>query len=177
MDGMLATQSNKAAGGWMDTIVNLIPGRKQAASAAPSDEAIKRTHEYLRCTIEPAGHPHLPGNETNQIPRAETKESQTALNDMSSHHASKAAVAAVLVPFASEGRSRPAQTSQLQLTSALLQACESISKGGCIWNDKADNAQHRTGTPAGRRPRAPPSLKRLRGRQCGRCWTSAGRPC
>lgn len=49
MDGMLATPASKAAGGWMDTIVNLIPGRKQAASAAPSDDTIKRTHEYLRC--------------------------------------------------------------------------------------------------------------------------------
>ena len=48
VDGMLAAQAKQAAGGWMDTIVNLIPGRKQAASAAPSDDAIKRTHEYLR---------------------------------------------------------------------------------------------------------------------------------
>lgn len=34
---------------WMDSILSLIPGRKQAASNEPSDEAIKRTHDYLRC--------------------------------------------------------------------------------------------------------------------------------
>ena len=34
---------------WMDSILSLIPGRKQTASSEPSDEAIKRTHDYLRC--------------------------------------------------------------------------------------------------------------------------------
>ena len=34
---------------WMDSILSLIPGRKQAASNEPSDEAVKRTHDYLRC--------------------------------------------------------------------------------------------------------------------------------
>ena len=48
MDGVLAAQGKQQAAGWMDTFMNLIPGRKQAASAAPSDEAIKRTHEFLR---------------------------------------------------------------------------------------------------------------------------------
>lgn len=52
--GMLATQAKQQAGGWVETIVNLIPGRKQAASAAPSDEAIKRTHEFLRCVHGPS---------------------------------------------------------------------------------------------------------------------------
>ena len=33
---------------WMDSILSLIPGRKQAACNEPSDEAIKRTHDYLR---------------------------------------------------------------------------------------------------------------------------------
>ena len=33
----------------MDSILSLIPGRKQASSDEPSDEAIKRTHDYLRC--------------------------------------------------------------------------------------------------------------------------------
>ena len=45
---MLQSQQNKAAGGWMDTILNLIPGRKQQAANEPSEEAIKRTHEFLR---------------------------------------------------------------------------------------------------------------------------------
>jgi hypothetical protein len=36
---------------WMDSILSLIPGRKQAASSEPSDEAIKRTHDYLRCRV------------------------------------------------------------------------------------------------------------------------------
>ena len=45
---MMASQQNKAAGGWMDTILNLIPGRKQQASNEPSEESIKRTHEFLR---------------------------------------------------------------------------------------------------------------------------------
>ena len=39
-------------GGWMDTILNLIPGRRAAASAEPSEEAIKRTHDNLRCPPE-----------------------------------------------------------------------------------------------------------------------------
>ena len=33
----------------MDTILNLIPGRRAAASAEPSEEAIRRTHDNLRC--------------------------------------------------------------------------------------------------------------------------------
>ena len=50
-EGMLAAQTSKAAqaGGWMDTIMNLVPGRKQAASAGPSEEAIQAMHENLRC--------------------------------------------------------------------------------------------------------------------------------
>ena len=67
---MLQSQQNKAAGGWMETILNLIPGRKQQAANEPSEEAIKRTHEFLR--LSPAGplcrqtgllwaqHPHWP---------------------------------------------------------------------------------------------------------------------
>ena len=47
MESLMA-QQNKAAAGWMDTFLNLIPGRKQAASAEPSEESIKRTHDYLR---------------------------------------------------------------------------------------------------------------------------------
>ena len=45
---VLHSQQNKAAGGWMDTILNLIPGRKQQSSNEPSEEAIKRTHDFLR---------------------------------------------------------------------------------------------------------------------------------
>lgn len=45
---MLQSQQAKAAGGWMDTILNLIPGRKQQSADEPNEEAIKRTHEYLR---------------------------------------------------------------------------------------------------------------------------------
>ena len=52
-EGMLAAQSSKAAqaGGWMDTIMNLVPGRKQAAAAGPSEDAIQSMHENLRCAI------------------------------------------------------------------------------------------------------------------------------
>lgn len=32
----------------MDTILNLIPGRKQKATDEPNEDAIKRTHDYLR---------------------------------------------------------------------------------------------------------------------------------
>lgn len=32
----------------MDTILNLIPGRRAAASNEPSEEAIRRTHDNLR---------------------------------------------------------------------------------------------------------------------------------
>ncbi|KAL0051487.1 hypothetical protein WJX82_008426 [Trebouxia sp. C0006] len=35
-------------GGWMDTILNLIPGRKQKITDEPNEDAIKRTHDYLR---------------------------------------------------------------------------------------------------------------------------------
>jgi brefeldin A-inhibited guanine nucleotide-exchange protein len=44
-------EAHKAAAGsgWLDTIMNLIPGRAKAASAEPNDEAIRRTHDYLRC--------------------------------------------------------------------------------------------------------------------------------
>ena len=50
-EGMLAAQSSKAAqaGGWMDTIMNLVPGRKQAAAAGPSEDAIQSMHDNLRC--------------------------------------------------------------------------------------------------------------------------------
>lgn len=37
-----------ASAGWLDTIMNLLPGRAKAASAEPNDEAIRRTHDYLR---------------------------------------------------------------------------------------------------------------------------------
>ena len=49
-----AIAANKAAqpggpgGGWMDTILNLIPGRKQKITDEPNEDAIKRTHDYLR---------------------------------------------------------------------------------------------------------------------------------
>ena len=52
MEGMLAAQASKNAAqqvGWMDTIMNLIPGRKQAASSGPSEDAIQATHDHLRC--------------------------------------------------------------------------------------------------------------------------------
>lgn len=45
---LLHSQQNKAAGSWMDTILNLIPGRKQQSANEPSEEAIKRTHDFLR---------------------------------------------------------------------------------------------------------------------------------
>jgi hypothetical protein len=32
----------------MDTILNLIPGRKQKITDEPNEDAIKRTHDYLR---------------------------------------------------------------------------------------------------------------------------------
>lgn len=55
MEGvMAAAQAKGAGGGWMDTILNLIPGRKQQALAEPSEEAIKRTHDYLRYASGPA---------------------------------------------------------------------------------------------------------------------------
>lgn len=45
--GLMAATAAKG-GGWMDTILNLIPGRRAAASNEPSEEAIRRTHENLR---------------------------------------------------------------------------------------------------------------------------------
>ena len=37
-----------ASAGWLDTIMNLIPGRAKLATGEPNDEAIRRTHDYLR---------------------------------------------------------------------------------------------------------------------------------
>ena len=41
-------QPGQAGGGWMDTILTLIPGRKQKLTDEPNEDAIKRTHDYLR---------------------------------------------------------------------------------------------------------------------------------
>lgn len=49
MDSLNAKEQHAKAASWMDSILSLIPGRKQASSDEPSDEAIKRTHDYLRC--------------------------------------------------------------------------------------------------------------------------------
>ena len=49
-DGLVAAAGlAKGGGGWMDTILNLIPGRRAAASSEPSEEAVRRLHETLRC--------------------------------------------------------------------------------------------------------------------------------
>lgn len=49
MDSLNAKEQQAKAASWMDSILSLIPGRKQNTSNEPSDEAIKRTHDYLRC--------------------------------------------------------------------------------------------------------------------------------
>ena len=49
MESISAKEQAAKQVSWMDSILSLIPGRKQAASNEPSDEAIKRTHDYLRC--------------------------------------------------------------------------------------------------------------------------------
>lgn len=47
--GEAAKAEAAAAGaGWLDTIMNLLPGRAKAASNEPNDEAIRRTHDHLR---------------------------------------------------------------------------------------------------------------------------------
>lgn len=48
-DILTAKEQQAKAVSWMDSILSLIPGRKQAYSNEPSDEAIRRTHDYLRC--------------------------------------------------------------------------------------------------------------------------------
>ena len=48
----MAASASKG-GSWMDTILNLIPGRRAAASNEPSEDAIKRTHDNLRCLTLP----------------------------------------------------------------------------------------------------------------------------
>jgi brefeldin A-inhibited guanine nucleotide-exchange protein len=48
-DGPTAAAAAKGGGGWMDTILNLIPGRRAAASNEPSEEAVRRLHDTLRC--------------------------------------------------------------------------------------------------------------------------------
>ena len=47
---LVANKSTAAGqgGGFMDTILNLIPGRRQQLQTEPDEEAIKRTHDYLR---------------------------------------------------------------------------------------------------------------------------------
>ena len=47
-DMLTAKEQQAKAVTWMDSILSLIPGRKQAYSSEPSDEAIRRTHDYLR---------------------------------------------------------------------------------------------------------------------------------
>ena len=51
-DILTAKEQQAKAASWMDSILSLIPGRKQTHSNEPSDEAIRRTHDYLRlvCT-------------------------------------------------------------------------------------------------------------------------------
>ena len=53
LDSLTAKEQQAKQVGWMDSILSLIPGRKQAASSEPSDEAIKRTHDYLRWAAHP----------------------------------------------------------------------------------------------------------------------------
>lgn len=52
-DILSAKEQQAKAVTWMDSILSLIPGRKQAYSNEPSDEAIRRTHDYLRCEPTP----------------------------------------------------------------------------------------------------------------------------
>ena len=47
--GGQAAAAAAASASWLDTIMNLIPGRAKLASNEPNDDAIRRTHEYLRC--------------------------------------------------------------------------------------------------------------------------------
>ncbi len=44
-------QQQQQAAGLMDTLLSLIPGRKAQVSSEPSDDSIKRTHEFLRYRI------------------------------------------------------------------------------------------------------------------------------
>jgi len=53
-DILSAKEQQAKAVTWMDSILSLIPGRKQAYSNEPSDEAIRRTHDYLRCEPTPS---------------------------------------------------------------------------------------------------------------------------
>ena len=43
-----ASANAAAASGWLDTVMALIPGRQRAATAEPTEAAIRRTHEFLR---------------------------------------------------------------------------------------------------------------------------------
>lgn len=54
MDSLNAKEQQAKAASWMDSILSLIPGRKQNTSNEPSDEAIRRTHDYLRCAPAPS---------------------------------------------------------------------------------------------------------------------------
>ncbi len=56
-ESLVAAGASKG-GSWMDTILNLIPGRRAAASSEPSEEAIKRTHDTLRFLLSPRCRPH-----------------------------------------------------------------------------------------------------------------------
>jgi Sec7 domain len=51
MEGMTAAAVVNQQQSWLDSILNLIPGRKQASSNEPSDDAIRRTHEFLRWAL------------------------------------------------------------------------------------------------------------------------------
>lgn len=49
--GVVQQQQQQAAG-LMDTLLSLIPGRKAAVSSEPSDDSIKRTHDFLRSALQ-----------------------------------------------------------------------------------------------------------------------------
>ena len=64
MEGRVAgaqqQQQQQQAAGLMDTLLSLIPGRKAQVANEPSDDSIKRTHEFLRygvlhCSLVPGG--------------------------------------------------------------------------------------------------------------------------
>jgi brefeldin A-inhibited guanine nucleotide-exchange protein len=50
-----AASQQQASSGWLDTIMNLIPGRQKLAADEPNEESIRRTHAHLRYADRRAG--------------------------------------------------------------------------------------------------------------------------
>ena len=146
----------------MDTILNLIPGRKQLSADEPNEEAIKRTHDFLRSVIE-AFIPCVKFALQYKIRLTDRQVSVAPLDFR--HHSSYAELTASLCIVEAKRGAFTNETTAIHvyLNSVRQPFFKVFSMCSVMCT--------------GREPRVPPSLRRLRGKQPGRCWISAGHLC